>query len=37
VDDFAGNVEGARRVGMHAILFQNSDQVYHDLSDLLGL
>jgi HAD superfamily hydrolase (TIGR01509 family) len=37
VDDFIANVEGARRVGMHAILFESTDQIYRDLSDLLGV
>jgi putative hydrolase of the HAD superfamily len=31
VDDRAPNVEGARRVGMHAILFQSPDQVAVEL------
>jgi HAD superfamily hydrolase (TIGR01509 family) len=36
VDDFERNVQGARRVGMSAILFQSSQQVQHEVDLLLG-
>ena len=36
VDDFIRNVEGARRVGMHAVHFQSSAQAQAELDPLLG-
>lgn len=35
IDDFEHNVEGARAVGMHAIHFQNPDQVHADIKKYL--
>lgn len=34
-DDKAPNIEGARKAGMHAILFQNADQFERQLRELL--
>jgi len=36
VDDFIRNVEGARRVGMHAVHFQSPGQARAELDPLLG-
>jgi epoxide hydrolase-like predicted phosphatase len=36
IDDFPENVEGARAVSMHAISFQNTEQVKADLEDMLS-
>ncbi len=36
IDDFIENVEGARAVGYHAILFQNPEQIKADLQALLN-
>ncbi len=36
IDDFPHNTEGARAVGMHAILFKNRAQVLGDLEKLLN-
>jgi epoxide hydrolase-like predicted phosphatase len=36
VDDFAENLESARAVGLHTILFQNPEQTRADLERLLG-
>ena len=36
VDDFPENVEGARSVGMHAIRFQNPEQVKAELEETLS-
>jgi putative hydrolase of the HAD superfamily len=35
IDDVSENVEGARQVGMHAILFKNTEQTRTDLQSLL--
>jgi putative hydrolase of the HAD superfamily len=35
IDDFMHNVEGARAVGMRAILFKNPKQVLQDVADVL--
>ncbi len=35
IDDFPHNIEGARAVGMHAILFDNRTQVFGELEALL--
>ncbi|HET6846417.1 MAG TPA: HAD family phosphatase, partial [Anaerolineales bacterium] len=37
VDDFAENVEAARAVGMHGILFRNPEAALSELRGLLGL
>ena len=36
LDDFIENVEGARKVGMHAIHFRNPAQANKDLEDILA-
>lgn len=36
VDDFPENVEGARAVGMHAILFRSADQVREEMELVLN-
>ena len=36
VDDFERNIEGARRVGMAAVLFQTANQTRREIDDLLG-
>ena len=36
IDDFIENVEGARAVGLHAILFKNPEQIKADLQALLN-
>jgi epoxide hydrolase-like predicted phosphatase len=36
IDDFERNIEGARRVGMSAILFQTADQTRREIGALLG-
>jgi len=35
IDDVSENVAGARQVGMHAILFKNTEQIRTDLQSLL--
>jgi HAD superfamily hydrolase (TIGR01509 family) len=37
IDDNADNVEGARRVGMHAIQFKNAQQLEQELKEKYGL
>ena len=37
VDDFAHNVDAARALGIHAILFKSPTQTRRDLLDLLGI
>ena len=37
VDDNADNVEGARKVGMHAIQFKNAAQLEQELKEVYGL
>ena len=37
VDDRIENVEGAQKVGMHGILFTDTQQVINDVKQLLGL
>ncbi len=37
IDDFIENVQGARRLGIHAIHFQNRDQALNELRSLLNL
>jgi HAD superfamily hydrolase (TIGR01509 family) len=36
IDDFPRNIEGARNVGMHALLFESADQIQRDLMRLLA-
>ena len=36
LDDTPGNVDGARRAGLHAILVEHPDQAIEDLTALLG-
>ena len=36
IDDFQINIDGAREVGMHTILFENTDQVMAELNELLS-
>lgn len=36
LDDFADNVDGARAVGMHAILFKQVDQALEELNQILA-
>ncbi len=35
IDDVAANVEGARRMGMDAVLYQSPEELRHDLARLL--
>ena len=37
VDDFIENVQGARKLGIHAIHFQSREQAIQELEQLLGL
>jgi glucose-1-phosphatase len=36
IDDFEHNLAGARAVGIQTILFRSSEQVIHDLNQMLG-
>ena len=37
IDDNADNVEGARKVGMHAVQFKNAEQLEKELKEVYGL
>jgi putative hydrolase of the HAD superfamily len=37
IDDFSGNIAGAKEIGMHGILFENPEQVKAELNKLLNL
>ena len=37
IDDFVENIEGAKNIGMHGILFKNRTQALADLGKLLGI
>jgi epoxide hydrolase-like predicted phosphatase len=36
LDDHGPNVEGARRAGLHAVLYRDNDQAISDIEELLG-
>ncbi len=37
IDDFVENIEGAKNIGMHGILFKNKEQALGDLGKLLDI
>jgi epoxide hydrolase-like predicted phosphatase len=36
IDDFAHNIEGARKIGMNAVLFSDRTQILREIEDLLN-
>jgi epoxide hydrolase-like predicted phosphatase len=36
LDDHGPNIEGARRAGLHAVLYRDNDQAISDIEELLG-